>query len=58
MRTVLAIALVFVGVFAFLTFYVILRTGPDLLTVLSVLVLAVLGFGIRGALQQPPNRRR
>jgi hypothetical protein len=58
MRTILAVAFVFVGVFGFLTFYVILRSGPDLLTILSLLVLAVLGFGILGALREPPDRRR
>jgi hypothetical protein len=28
--------------------------GPDILTVLSFIVLAVLAFGIFGALRQPP----
>jgi hypothetical protein len=56
-RAIGVIALVFVFLFAFLTLYVLLRTGPDVLTILSLGVLAVLAFGILGALQQPPDRR-
>jgi hypothetical protein len=56
-RAIGVIALVFVLLFAFLTLYVLLRTGPDVLTILSLGVLAVLAFGILGALQQPPDRR-
>jgi hypothetical protein len=55
-RAIGAIALLFVGALAFLTLYVLMRSGPDVLTVLSLLVLALLGFGIFGALQ-PPDRR-
>ena len=29
--------------------------GPDILTVLSLLVLALFGFGIVGALRNPPD---
>lgn len=59
MRGALAgIALVFVCALGFLTVYVAVRSGPDILTVLSVIVLALLGFGILGALSEPPDRRR
>jgi hypothetical protein len=52
------IALLFVCGLAFGTCYVLVRSGPDVLSILSLLVLAVLAFGIFGALQQPPDRRR
>ena len=56
-RTViLAAALAFIGVLAGLTLVVALRNGPDILTVGSLLVLAMFGFGIVGALRHPPNR--
>jgi hypothetical protein len=57
-RAIAALALVFVCGLAFLTLFVLLRSGPDVLTVLSLLVLALLAFGIFGALGGPPDRRR
>jgi len=50
-------ALVFICVLGFLTVYVMLVEGPDLLTVLSLIVLALMGFGIMGALTEPPDER-
>jgi hypothetical protein len=59
MRAVITIvALIFVCGFGFMTLYVILRSGPDLLTGLSLIVLALMAFGILGALTEPPNKRR
>jgi hypothetical protein len=52
------VALVFVCVFGFMTIYVMLRSGPDLLTGLSLIVLALMAFGILGALTEPPDKRR
>jgi hypothetical protein len=52
------IALVFVCAFGFMTLYVMLRSGPDLLTGLSLIVLALMAFGILGALTEPPDKRR
>ncbi len=58
MRSAIAIgAIGFIGVLGFLTVYVMLVEGPDLLTVLSVIVLALMGFGIIGALTEPPDKR-
>ncbi len=55
MRTVaLVAALVMIAVLGGLTVIVAVRHGPDPLTVLSLLVLALLGFGILGALRHPP----
>jgi hypothetical protein len=51
-------ALLFVCAFGFLTVYVMLTTGPDLLTGLSFIILALLGFGILGALTEPPDKKR
>ena len=52
---VLAAALLLVGGLAFLTVYVLIKDGPTVLTLTSLLVLALLGFGIFGALGE---RRR
>ena len=52
------VALVFVCGFGFMTLYVMLRSGPDLLTGVSLIVLALMAFGILGALTEPPNKRR
>jgi hypothetical protein len=46
---VIALALAFVALLAFLTLYVLFSRGPDLLVVLSALVVAVLGYGVLGA---------
>jgi len=52
------VALVFVCGFGFMTLYVMLRSGPDLLTGVSLIVLALMAFGILGALTEPPDKRR
>jgi hypothetical protein len=38
-----------------LTIAVVVRNGPDPLTLVSLLVLALFGFGILGALREPPS---
>jgi hypothetical protein len=53
---VLAAAFVFVAALLALTIHAVVSGGPDILTVLSALVLALLGFGIVGALRHPPGR--
>jgi hypothetical protein len=58
-RTAITVgALLFCCVFGFLTLYVMITSGPDLLTVLSFIVLALLAFGVLGALTEPPDKRR
>jgi ABC-type Mn2+/Zn2+ transport system permease subunit len=54
-EAVLGIALVFIALLAALTVDVIARDGltPDV--VIALLVLALLGFGIVGALRNPPR---
>ncbi len=54
-RLILAAALLFIAVLAALTVTTVVRTGPDILTLLSLLVLAMLGFGIVGAIRHPPE---
>jgi hypothetical protein len=58
-RTAITVAaIVFCCAFGFMTVYVMLTTGPDLFTGLGLIVLALLTFGILGALTEPPNKRR
>lgn len=54
-RPVLAAALVFTVLLAVLTIGAVIKSGPDILTVVSLLVLGLFGFGIIGALREPPQ---
>lgn len=54
-RPILAAALAVIALLLSTTIAVAISSGPDVLTVLSVLVLAMLGFGIFGALREPPR---
>ncbi len=51
----LAGVLVVLGLLAALTVGAMVQDGPDVLTVVSLLVLALIGFGAVGALSQPPD---
>jgi hypothetical protein len=51
---ILGATLAFIGLLAFLTISVLVREGPDILTVVSLLILALFGFGIVGALSEDP----
>ena len=59
-RTVVtAVALLFVCTMAFATVYVLIKEGPDVLTLIGLVVVAVLSLGVCGALSEPsPKRRR
>jgi hypothetical protein len=57
-RVIAGLALGLVVLLALLTIAAAVILGPDILTLLSLLVLAVLAFGIFGALRQPPSGRR
>ena len=48
----LAASLAIIGLLAFLTLDVMLEHGIDLLVVTSLVILAVLGFGVIGALTE------
>jgi hypothetical protein len=54
-RGILAVALAFVAGLLGLTIFAAIDGGVDVLTLLSVLVLALLGLGIAGALRHPPD---
>ena len=50
----LAGSLVMICLLGFLTVAVLVERGIDILVVVSLIVLALLGFGILGALTSPP----
>jgi hypothetical protein len=52
---VLAGSLVLICLLAFLTVSVAAREGIDVLVVLSLVILALLAFGVLGALTTPPD---
>jgi hypothetical protein len=54
-RIILGVVLVFIIGLGGLTIEVAITEGVDILTVLSLLVLALFGFGIVGALRHPPE---
>jgi VIT1/CCC1 family predicted Fe2+/Mn2+ transporter len=54
-QPILAIVLVFIALLAALTIHALIQGGPDILTALSLLVLAMFGFGVVGALRHPPD---
>jgi hypothetical protein len=58
-RTVVtAVALLFICAMAFATVYVLLTEGPDVLTLIGLVVVAVLSLGVFGALSEPSSKRR
>jgi hypothetical protein len=54
-RLALGAALGLIAVLTILTVAAIVQDGPDVLTVVSVVILALFGFGVVGALTQPPD---
>ena len=48
-------SLAIICLLAFLTISVAVERGIDVLVVLSVIILALLGFGVLGALASPPD---
>lgn len=53
---VLAIALMFIAGFAFLTVAAVIEQGLTVASLISAFILALLGIGIVGALRNPPGR--
>ena len=51
---VLGASLVLICLLAFLTVTVLVSQGLDILVIVSLLILALLGFGVLGALTSPP----
>jgi hypothetical protein len=56
-RLVQFLALLLWMALAFLTLFVLFTSGPGFLEVVSLVVVALLGVGVFGALGEPPNRR-
>ena len=54
---VLGVALAFIAVLGFLTLFVLFSSGPDVLVVLSFVILVLFAFGVIGALATPPDDR-
>jgi hypothetical protein len=54
-QLILGVVLIFILGLGFLTLQVAVTEGFDVLTGLSLLVLALFGFGIVGALRHPPE---
>jgi hypothetical protein len=52
---VLAAVLGFIAVLTALTIGAMVQDGPDVLTVVSIVILAMFAFGVVGALNQPPD---
>jgi hypothetical protein len=53
-----AVALVFVCAMAFGTVYVLLTDGATVISLIGVVVVLLLAFGVFGALSEPTDRRR
>jgi hypothetical protein len=53
---VVGVALAFTALLGFLTLFVLFEDGITVLSVLSLLVVALFFFGIFGALGRPPDR--
>jgi hypothetical protein len=51
----LAAVLGLIGVLAALTVGAMVQDGVDVLTGVSIVILALFGFGVVGALRQPPD---
>jgi hypothetical protein len=54
-RLALGSALALIAVLTFLTIKLMLQDGVNARTVVSLLILALIGFGVVGALTQPPD---
>jgi hypothetical protein len=54
-RLALGAALLLIAVLTFLTVTLMVQDGVNGRTVVSLVILAVIGFGVVGALTQPPD---
>ncbi len=55
-KVILGAALAFIGLLTYLTISVVVNDGVTVLTLVSLLILAMFAFGIVGALrEQPPE---
>jgi hypothetical protein len=51
----LVLSLAFIGLLAYLTIHVAITDGVTILVVASIVLLAILGFGVLGALTAPSD---
>lgn len=54
-RPVLVAVAALIAILLISTIWVAISYGPDVLTVVSLLVLGVIGIGVFGALREPPR---
>jgi Na+/H+ antiporter NhaC len=54
-RLALSAAITLIAVLTFLTVVLMVQDGVNARTVVSLLILALIGFGVVGALTQPPD---
>ncbi len=54
---VLGVALAFIALLGFLTLFVLFSSGPDVLVIMSFVILGLFAFGVIGALATPPDDR-
>jgi hypothetical protein len=54
---VLGVALAFIALLGFLTLFVLFSSGPDVLVVMSFMILGLFAFWVIGALATPPDDR-
>jgi hypothetical protein len=54
-RLALGAAVTLIAVLTFLTVVLMVQDGVNVRTVVSLLILALIGFGVVGALTQPPD---
>jgi hypothetical protein len=54
-RLALSAAITLIAVLTFLTVALMVQDGVNARTVVSLLILALIGFGVVGALTQPPD---
>jgi hypothetical protein len=52
---ILVLALGFIAILGFLTLFVLFSSGPDVLVIVSLVVLGLFAFGVIGALSTPPR---
>jgi hypothetical protein len=51
---IFAVVIVFLVFFSAMTITVLARSGFDIFTVFSLLIIALIGFGVIGAIRNPP----
>jgi len=53
-QALLGFGIAFCGIFALLTIQVAIESGPDIFTVISLLIVGMIATGLIGAIRNPP----